>query len=122
MNHMEAVYKIVNPVSESASATIDLQTDLLKDNEDLDGTQLVNLSSIETSCEVLKEINITRGGVVVTNMFENTQDFDMAWGADSDHNSSDITVNFTGKGTVYIRLLKIAGYKPKFRPEQGVNL
>lgn len=123
LNHIEAVVKVVNDVAGAASSTIALATDLLKSNEDLDGrTPLVNLGAIECSCAINSEINITRGGAVVTNMFENTEQFELPWTADPQNNSSDLVVNFTGKGTVYLRLLKIQGYRPKFRPEQGVNL
>lgn len=122
-NHIEALVKVVNDTAGAGSATITLATDLLKSNEELNGeTPTVNVGSVEASVAVSGEINLTRSGVVIMNMFENFEDFELPWGADSQNNTADIVVNFTNKGTVYIRLLKVKGYRPKFRPEQGVNL
>lgn len=123
MNHIEALVKVVNDAAASGSATIDLDVDLLKANEELTGeTPTVNLGAIECSVAVGAETTITRNSVLINNMFENTQAFELPWGADSQQNTSDIVVAFTGKGTVYLRLLKLRGYRPLFRPEQGVNL
>lgn len=122
-NHLEAIVKVVSDAAGGGSATISLATDLLKSNEELaGGTPIVNLGSTETSIQVNTEANITRNGVVIVNFFENTEQFELAFGADTQNNTSDIVVNFTGKGTIYMRLLKVRGYRPLFRPEQGVNL
>lgn len=122
-NHIEAIVKVVNDTTDSASITIGLSTDLLKSNEDLaGGVPIVNLGAMETSIQVGTEANITRNGAVIVNFFENTEQFELPWCADTQNNTSDIVVNFTGKGTIYMRLLKLQGYRPKFRPEQGVNL
>lgn len=122
-NNIEALVKVVNDTNDSATATFVLANDLLKSNEQLSGAApTVNISSIECSISVGAEANVTRNSVVILNLFENTDRFELPFGADSQNNTSDIVVNFTGKGTVYIRLLKLAGYRPLFRPEQGVNL
>ncbi len=125
MNHLEALVKVVSDASTGGSATIALATDLLKSNENLitiaDISPSVHLGAVESSCEINKEITITRNSQVAMNLFENTQQFELAWGADPQNSTSDIVVTFTGKGTVYLRLLKVAGYQSKFRPEQGVN-
>jgi hypothetical protein len=122
-NHIEAIVKVVNDVAGAGSSTISLATDLLKSNEELSGeTPTVNLGSVEATCSNNSEINITRNGVVIMNMFENFEQFELPWGADPQNNTHDLVVNFTGKGTVYIRLLKLKGYRSLFRPEQGVNL
>jgi hypothetical protein len=122
-NHIEALVKVVNDANESATTAFELAVDLLKSNEELSGAApTVNIGSVECSISVGTEANITRNSVVILNLFENTDRFDLPFGADSQNNTSDIVVNFTGKGTVYIRLLKLAGYRPLFRPEQGVNL
>lgn len=122
-NHIEALVKVVNDTAGAGSATITLATDLLKSNEELNGeTPTVNVGSVEASVAVSGEVNLTRGGAVVMNIFENFEQFELPWGSDSQNNTSDIVVNFTNKGTVYIRLLKVKGYRPLFRPEQGVNL
>lgn len=122
-NHIEAIVKVVNDVTDSATITIGLTTDILKSNEELSGaTPIVNLASMESSIQVGTEANITRNGQVIVNFFENTEQFELGFGADTQNNTSDIVVNFTGKGTIYMRLLKVQGYRPLFRPEQGVNL
>ncbi len=121
-NHIEAIVKVVNDTTDSASITISLSTDLLKSNEEIVGIPIVNLGSSESSIQVGTEANITRNNQVIVNFFENTEQFEMPWGADTQNNTSDLVVNFTGKGTIYMRLLKIAGYRALFRPEQGVNL
>lgn len=121
MNHMEAVFRITNTTSGPASSTIVLATDLLKSNETLSGEALVvAISCMEMSVEVTGEINIVRNTKVLYNFFENTDEFEMALTSDKEEGASDIVINFTKKGTFIIRLLKEQGYKPKFRPEQGI--
>lgn len=123
LNHIEALVKITNDTAGVASATIDLNVDLLKANEELNGAPvLVNLGATETSVPVGAEINIVRGAAFICNFFENNDGFELPWGADTQANDTDITVNFTNKGTIYLRLLKVSGFRPKFRPEQGVNV
>lgn len=120
-NHIEAIVKVV--ADAAGSATITLATDLLKSNEELaGGTPTVNIGAMEVSVQTGTEMNITRGGTLILNYFENSDGFEMPWTADPQNNTSDIVVTFTGKGTLYIRLLKLKGYRPLFRPEQGVNL
>lgn len=122
LNHNEAVVKIVNDAAAPASATISLTTDLLKSNETLSGdAPKVNISHTEAGIEDLGIITIVRNGVTIANLFENTVGYSVPWAADSQENASNIVVNFTLRGTIYIRLLKLQGYKPNFRPEQGVN-
>lgn len=123
MNHIEALVKVVNDTDNPASLTIDLSVDLLKSNEELSGQPIVvNLAAIESTIQVSGEINITRNNITTCNLFENTPGIEFPWGADTSNNTSDIVVNFTKKGTIYIRMLKVSGFRPLFRPEQGVNL
>ena len=119
-NHMEAIVKVV--ADAAGSATISLATDLLRTNEELfGGAPIVNLGAMEVSVQTGTEMTITRGGTLILNYFENSDGFEMPWTADPQNNTSDIVVTFTGKGTLYLRLLKLNGYRPKFRPEQGVD-
>lgn len=119
-NHIEAIVKIV--ADAAGSATIALATDLLRTNEELfGGAPTVNLGAMEVSVQTGTEMTITRGGTLILNYFENSDGFEMPWTADPQNNTSDIVVAFTGKGTAYLRLLKLNGYRPKFRPEQGVD-
>ena len=119
---MEVVVKVVNDVASPGTVTFGLATDLLKSNEDLSGeTPIVNIGQTETSLADGGEATVVRDGVVIYNVFENTLGFEMNWGADTQNNTADIVVNMSTKGTLYIRLLKLQGYRPKFRPEQGVD-
>lgn len=120
-NHIESLWKVVNDAASTATVTISLATDLLRSDEDLIGTPIVNLGAMETSVQVGTEANITRNGAVIVNFFENTEQFELPWGADTENNTSDLVVNFTGKGTIYMRLLKVKGYQAKYRPEQGIG-
>lgn len=123
LNHTNATIKVISDASTGGSATIGLTTDLLKSNESLSGeTVMVNLGPVESSCETNKEIVLTRNGAIVMNLSENSDYFALEFGSDPHNNTHDLVVNFTGKGTVYIRLFKLKGYRPNFRPEQGVNL
>lgn len=121
MNHIEALVKVV--ADAAGSVTIDLDVDLLKSNEVLNGeTPIVNIGAIEHATANGGVTTITRNGTLVMNMFENTVGFELPWGADTQLNTNDIVVALSAAGTVYIRLLKVKGYAPTFRPEQGVNL
>ncbi len=123
LNHIEAVYKFVNDVDGAASLTVDLDVDLLKSNEQLNGEVVkVAIGAIEAEIATNKEVTVTRNGVVIMNMFENTNTIQLPYGADRENSTFDITVNFTGKGTIYMRLLKAAGFRPVFRPEQNGGL
>jgi hypothetical protein len=122
LNHNEAVIKIVNDAPEPAQYIITLDGDLLKDNEALSGdTPKVNISHTEAGIEDLGVISIVRNDVTIANYFENTVGYSLPWAADSEENTSDIEVNFTLRGTIYIRMLKLQGYAPNFRPEQGID-
>ena len=121
LNHLEALVKVV--ATTPGTETITLAGDLLKSNEELSGDTIrVNYGASEVTVQVGTELNITRNGVVICNYFENAEGFEMPWSADPQENTGDIVVTFTGKGTIYMRLLKLYGYRPKFRPEQGVNI
>jgi len=122
LTHLEALYKFVNDVDGAATLTVNLATDLLKSNESLNGKPIkVSISAIETSIADLKEVSIVRNSLTIMNLFENTNALTFVNGADRENEGYDITLNFTGKGTVYMRLLKIDGYIPNIRPEQGIN-
>jgi hypothetical protein len=123
LNHNEALVKCINDADSPATLTIGLSTDLLKSNEVLSGTPFsVGMSSIDAAIADLKEVIISRNGTPVVTLFENTNTLPFIYGADTEFSDSDLSVAFTGKGTVYIRLLKISGYTPKFQPERGIQL
>lgn len=120
LNHIEAVVKIVNDTAVDATIAIDLDVDLLKPNEVIEGTVKVAISQMEFSVAEAAFITITRNAVPVY-VLSSTEAFDLSYGADHTEEQSDILVTM-GKGTLLIRLLKADGFEPKFRPEQGVQL
>lgn len=123
LSHIEALIKCVNDVDGAASLTIGLSTDLLKSNEVLSGAPVrVGISSIDATCANNKEVTIVRNSAMILNIFDNTNTLPFLYGADLEQADGDIIVNFTGKGTIYIRLLKESGYIPKYRPEQGIQV
>lgn len=123
LNHIEGIIKIVNDAAAPAAITVDLDVDLLKSNETLTGVApIVNISSIEASIADGVEVILTRGGTVVQTLFENTNNITNAYGADNQNNTSDVVFNFTGKGTLIVRFLKIKGFQANYRPEQGVGV
>ena len=118
MNHVEALVKVINDGA-SASVTLDLDVDLLKSNEfkTPGKTQKVAIAALEWSIATdTGNIQITRNSVLTHNLFAN-RDITMSYGADHEQSASDIVVTMTA-GTLYIRLLKVDGYTPEFRPEQ----
>jgi hypothetical protein len=120
--HLDAVVKVVNEGG-GASTTIGLLTDLLKNNETQRPgvTPRVNVSSMELSIAAGSKLTISRGGVTTTMLFSETESLTNEFSADSQGNDQDIVVTFTGEGMLSLRLLKVAGYMPNFRPEQGIS-
>lgn len=119
LNHIESLVKIVNDADAEASVTIDLDVDLLKDNEHLvvGDTPEVGISALEWSVkDATGTIKITRNGVRTHTLFA-SRNLTNAYGADHDNATSDIVVAMTA-GTLYIRLLKLRGFRPDFQPEQ----
>jgi hypothetical protein len=121
LTHLEAVYKIINEGG-AASTTLGLTTDLVKNNESIAPgvTPKVNISNCEIAIADFHKIRITRGGVLVAIFFENTGEFTWVDGADNQNNDQDLVIEFSGDGMIQINLLKIQGYLPNFRPEQGI--
>jgi len=121
LSHIESVIKVV--ADTAGTVTIGVATDLLKSNEELDGaTPKVNIGAIDSAISNNTIVTVTRNGVLDMNLFENTENLLMEYGADPTNNTFDIVVTTTGACTVYFRLLKLQGYRPLFRPEQGVEV
>jgi hypothetical protein len=114
-------YAVVKVAGSGAAATIDLQTDLLKSNEVLDGTQRVEISGVQWSGAQDGVITITRNDVVVMTLQANaTGSLDMGGVMITpDHvgNSVDIVVTISGaQAECWLRLRKSEGYKSKVEP------
>lgn len=116
MNHVEAVYKIVNDTDVAADITLALLTDLKKANETV-ASPKVAIRAMEWSVkDSTGELKITRNSVITQRVFS-TGDNSNEYGADREQETFDIVVNMTG-GTATLHLIKEAGYKPNFQPEQ----
>lgn len=123
MNHIESLIKVVNDVDAEGTVTIDLDADLLKDNEHLVSgtTPRVAISAMEWSVkDSTGIIKIVRNGINTHTLFA-TRNITNAYGADHDGADSNIVITMTA-GTLYIRLLKISGFRPDFQPEQNGGL
>lgn len=121
LTHQEAYVKVINDAASSDSITIDIDVDLLKPNEELSGKPLdVRLSTVEYG--MAGAGRIVRNSVNVLEMIANEHgSFDHDTCNDATQKDKDLVVTM-GQGTMVIRLLKVAGFQPKFRPEQGVNV
>lgn len=120
LTHTEAIVKIVNDAAADDTVVIDLDVDLLKFNEVIEGTVKVAMSKIDFSLADGTFATITRNAVPIF-ILTSSESMDMEFGADHTEELSDISVTMN-KGTVMLRLLKADGFEPKFRPEQGVTL
>lgn len=119
MNHVEALVKVVNTSESELSTTIGLTSDLLKGNEFLTPgkTPKVAIGTLEWSVKDSSgKIRIVRNGVEIHHLHA-SRNITNSFGADHEQSGSNIVVNMTA-GTLYIRLLKVDGYTPEFRPEQ----
>ena len=121
MNHVEAVFKVINDADISGSVTIGLTTDLLRSDETLTGGSMipkVAIRCMEWSVEDgVGQITISRNGVVTQRMHSSTSII-QPYGADREGEQYDIVVTMTG-GTLIMHLIKEQGYSANFRPEQG---
>lgn len=117
-NHIESVIRLENSGS-TDTYTIKLDSYILNRNENLSGEPIrVHIGKIEWSTfDTDGFVELVRNNIV-THRFYSSGEFSMAYGADNDMFSSNILVRIN-KGTVILRLLKTAGYTPKFKPEQN---
>jgi hypothetical protein len=118
LTHIDAVVKIVNDSSTPASVTIAVATDLKRADETQTGTIDVRLSTVEYGLG-------TGGGKIMRSTADvlempasNHGMFTYELGNDPTQSNQDLVVTI-GQGTVFIRLLKVAGYVPTFKPEQN---
>jgi len=118
LNNYEAVIKVDGTVG---PVTINLATDLLADNEVLDGTPpTVNIISLLSSGLPNGIITIARNGVTVNGLSTDTISvvdlFNFGGVSDTVNNTHDIVVTTSvAECQLYIKLRKVSGYKP------GVN-
>lgn len=116
-NHLESVIRFENAGTVS-SYLIKASSILLKRNENLLSDPIIYIGNIEWSTmDSEGYAEISRDNVVTHKMF-GSGEFEMAYGADTDHSDADILIRLN-KGTVVIRFLKVSGYVPKFTPEQN---
>ena len=110
---------IVKVAGSSASATIDLQTDILSTAQVLDGdTQTVNIVGMMWSGATTGQVQITRNTVVVMTLLADAANYYDFSGQDmmpeTTENTSDIVVTISGaQAECWLKLRKVGGYKSK---------
>jgi hypothetical protein len=118
LTHQEAVIKIAGT---AGSATIDLQTDLLHDKQQLSGTQVVNITGCQWVGLDGASITIARNSVNVLTLPGAGADF-LEFGAgyaESTENTSDVVVTIAGaEAQCYITLRKVSGYASEIETSQ----
>lgn len=105
----------------NVTETITLGTDLLSSTMVVSGTPTVNISHVQwnISNTVTDTITVTRGGVAVLNLYINASQIDMSGNggfADTVGNTSDLVVQITGTGQLYLTVRKVSGYASKIEP------
>ena len=114
--HQESIVKVAGT---AASATIDLQTDILPTAQALDGdTQTVNIVGVMWSGATGGQVQITRNGTIVKTMVTDAADYHDYSGQDmcpeTTDNTSDIVVTISGaQAECWLKLRKVGGYKSK---------
>jgi hypothetical protein len=119
LTHQEAYVKVINDTAGPASVTIDLDVDLKKTNETISGALDVRLSTVEYA--VAAASKIVRNAVNVLQLPAQHGTFEHLTCNDATQSGQDLVVTMD-QGTVVIRLLKVSGFLPNFRPAQGVNV
>lgn len=114
--HQETVVKVSGT---DGSATIELDTDLIFAQQEVDGsTQVVNIIGVMWSGADAGQVQITRGGSVVKTMLAATADYHDYSGQDmcpeSTNNTADIVVTISGaQAECWLKLRKVSGYKSR---------
>ena len=113
---------VVKVAGSGAAAIIDLQTDLLKSNEVLDGaTQKVDISGFQWTGDSAGVITIARDGTTIATLLASAAGALEMNGQmmmpDPIQNDKDITVTISGgQAECWIRLHKVSGYASKVEP------
>lgn len=109
---------VVKVSGTDVTETISLSTDLLASTEIVQGAPVVNVifAQWNVSQAAGDTIAVTRGGLPVLNLYQNSGEIDMGGNggyADNTNNTSDLVVSITGTGNLYITLRKVSGYTQK---------
>ena len=112
LTEKDAVVKVAGG---AGSATIDLQTDLKKTNEELAATQQVAISGVQWTGTTDAVATVVRNGVTIMTLNCGASgQLEMQGQSmipDAIEGDKDITVTVTGTaGEVWLRLKKVAGY------------
>ena len=114
---------VVKVSGTDVTETISLSTDLLASTEIVQGAPAVNVifAQWNISQAARDTIAVTRGGLPVLNLYQNSGEIDMGGNggyADNTNNTSDLVVSITGTGNLYITLRKVSGYVQKIETAQ----
>jgi hypothetical protein len=104
-------------ISGAGAATISLATDLLSPTQVISGTPTVGIGQLQWSLRGTADI--IRNAVTVMELQNDSGWFDLNGNGgmlDSTQGTSDIEVNITTGGTIFLTLRKIGGYASKIEP------
>ncbi len=106
----------------NVSETFSLATDLLSPTMVVSGSPDVNIGYAQwnISSAAGDTIIISRNGVAVLNLYQNSGELDMSGNggyADDTNSTHDIQVQIIGTGDVFLSVRKAGGYKSKVEPE-----
>lgn len=119
LTNTEAIVKVDG---EPGLVTIDLDTDLVLPTEEAQGTQLVNIVSMQISGKPGSFASIMRNNENLWDLqsasAEKIDLLDIGGVTDSVNNSHNIVVTMNGaEGQLLLKLRKVAGYKTKLQPD-----
>jgi hypothetical protein len=123
LTNTEALVKVDGTVG---SVTIDLQTDLKLETEELVGDQKVNIVLMQVAGKTNSVLSVARNGVNLWDLQAGSalcvNLLDIGGASDSTENTSDIVVTSSGaEGQLILKLRKVSGYKTLIRTEQTGN-
>lgn len=112
---------VVKVAGGAGSATIDLQTDLKKSNEELTATQAVSIAGVQWTGTADAVITIARNGTTILTLNCGASGALEMNGQtmipDSIEQDKDIVVTVTGTAAeLYVRLKKVSGYNSGSEP------
>ena len=120
LTNTEAIVKIDG---EPGTVTIDLDVDLKLSSEDIVGTPIVNIITMQVSGKPNSVLSVARNSENLWDLQANTAELvdlnNIGGISDPTNNTSDIVVtSSTAEGQLLLRLRKVSGYVTKIRPAE----
>lgn len=120
LTNTEAIVKIDGA---PGTVTIDLDVDLKLSSEDIVGTPIVNIITMQVSGKPNSVLSVARNSENLWDLQANTAELvdlnNIGGISDPTNNTSDIVVtSSTAEGQLLLRLRKVSGYVTKIRPAE----